>query len=269
MLPILTDISCVKRTMRVRHLRLLLLTSSLSYVRSLPPGNGKDNNEGLVTSILDSFVVGGRDNQLQDTSSPHRIDVVDRFFEGTITSKDLHKEIKSRAENLTPFVVQTRRILHRYPELMYKEEQTSRIIQSVLTDLNVTFTTGWAKNANPSDNNSGDNDNGGYGIVADLGTGQPPCVLLRADIDALPIEERTEGIDSYRSQNSGAMHACGHDGHTAMLLGATAMLKQMEDSLNGTVRVIFQPAEEGGAGAKRMIEEGLLQMEPKPQHAFG
>ena len=96
-----------------------------------------------------------------------------------------------------------------------------------------------------------------------------PCVLLRADMDALPIFERTVGIGDFISRNDNKMHACGHDGHTTMLLGAASVLKNMEDSINGTVRIMFQPAEEGGAGAKRMREEGILEKDPKPQHAFG
>jgi hypothetical protein len=258
-----------KCMMKMRYLRLLVLSSSVSYIRSLPHSNGNNNDDFAIASIVDPICKARKDAQPHIRNLSHRNDILDRFFEGTLNAIDLHKEIKSRASSLTPFVVKTRRTLHQHPELMYNEQQTSLIIQSILTDLNVSFTTGWAKNANVSDDTTGVSDRGGYGIVADLGTGRPPCVLLRADIDALPIEERTEGIESYRSQNSGNMHACGHDGHTAMLLGATAMLKDMEASLNGTVRVIFQPAEEGGAGAKRMIEEGLLQIEPKPQYAFG
>jgi IAA-amino acid hydrolase len=148
---------------------------------------------------------------------------------------------------------------------MYQEEQTSHYIQRALGHLGVNFTVGWAFNAHP-DTFPG---LGGYGIVADIGTGQRPCVLLRADIDALPIYERTEGIEDFKSTNEGVMHACGHDGHTTMLLGATALLKEMEGSIDGTVRIVFQPAEEGGAGAKRMIEEGVLKREPAPQYAFG
>jgi amidohydrolase len=88
-------------------------------------------------------------------------------------------------------------------------------------------------------------------------------------MDALPILERTEGVNEFKSQNYGKMHACGHDGHTTMLLGAANLLKSMENSINGTVRLMFQPAEEGGAGGKRMREEGVLTMDPVVQHAFG
>jgi amidohydrolase len=168
--------------------------------------------------------------------------------------------------------VSTRRALHQRPELMYNEKETSSYVQSVLTALDIPFTTGWAVNTVPHKIPG----KGGYGIVVDIGKSAAaaagsttPCVLLRADMDALPIFERTEGIDGFKSQHDGKMHACGHDGHTAMLLGAAALLKEMEESINGTVRLMFQPAEEGGAGAKRMREEGVLAMDPKPQYAFG
>ena len=94
--------------------------------------------------------------------------------------------------------------------------------------------------------------------MADIGSGTP-VVALRADIDALPIEEQIPSTAlPYRSKHAGRMHACGHDGHTSMLLGAAKLLKEVADELPGTVRLIFQPAEEGGAGAKRMREEGVL-----------
>jgi amidohydrolase len=181
---------------------------------------------------------------------------------------DLVDEIHNQASNLTDFLVQTRRTLHARPELMYNEAETSAVVQSLLTEMDISFSTGWAHNKNP-DIHPG---RGGYGIVADIGTGGAPCVLLRADMDALPIFERTvlggDG-DDFKSQYDGKMHACGHDGHTTMLLGAAKILKSMEHSLNGTVRLMFQPAEEGGAGGKRMREEGVLQQHPPPSYAFG
>jgi len=117
----------------------------------------------------------------------------------------------------------------------------------------VKFTTGWGKNIR-QDRIPGP---GGTGVVAEIGTGKPPIVALRADIDALPILE--EVPVAFRSENAGRMHACGHDGHTSMLLGAAKLLKDYAEKLQGTVRLIFQPAEEGGAGAKRMCEEGVLE----------
>ena len=190
--------------------------------------------------------------------------VVEGFFDGSKTSEELLEEIHSLAATEHDFLVTTRRDLHRNPELMYNERETSAYIQKSLAAMKIAFTTGWGVNTVP-DRIAGE---GGYGIVADIGTRKEPCVLLRADMDALPIFEETSNIDDFKSINPGVMHACGHDGHTAMLLGAASILKGMERSIKGTVRLIFQPAEEGGAGAKRMLEEGLLEEEPKPQHAF-
>lgn len=117
-------------------------------------------------------------------------------------SQALVKEIKSRAAQEADFLKSTRRTLHQHPELMYQEEQTSLIVQQLLQQMNISYTTGWAKNTNPHVHDGP----GGYGLVADIGTGQEPCVLLRADMDALPIFERTEGIDDFKSRNDNCMH---------------------------------------------------------------
>lgn len=207
------------------------------------PGSRRN---GIVESFFGSYEEGGEEGQ-------------------TFQHDDLKEDIHARARNMYDFLVYSRRTLHRHPELMYNEKETSAFVQNVLRELDIPFTTGWSVNTVP-DVIPGP---GGYGIVADIGTGQQPCVLLRADMDALPILERTEGIDEFKSRHDGKMHACGHDGHTTMLLGAAHLLKEMEESINGTVRLMFQPAEEGGAGGKRMREEGILSMEPKVQQAFG
>lgn len=235
---------------------------------------GEDQNDDEETGdqryveILDAVIDPTSDEVVssfkKNSQMERRQQFVESFFAGD-DSVDLQEELRKKVQNITNFLVQTRRALHRHPELMYQEKETSTLLQRALRELDIEFTTGWAVNTH-QDVMPG---KGGYGIVADIGTGEQPCVLLRADIDALPIIERTEGIEDFKSQNEGKMHACGHDGHQTMLLGAAALLKDMEDSINGTVRVIFQPAEEGGAGAKRMREEGLLNIEPKPLHAFG
>ncbi|KAG7359671.1 peptidase M20D amidohydrolase family protein [Nitzschia inconspicua] len=222
-----------------------------------------DGFTGIPTYHIHSSQPGSRRNA-----------VVDSFFAETspstatsnssVTSLQLSNMIKQKANEISDFLVYSRRSLHQHPELMYQEQATSAYVQSVLRELDIPFTTGWGVNTVPHRIDGP----GGYGVVADIGTGQQPCVLLRADMDALPIVERTEGVDEFKSRNKGKMHACGHDGHTTMLLGAATLLKSMEDSINGTVRLVFQPAEEGGAGAKRMREEGVLTMEPKPQQAF-
>ncbi len=142
-------------------------------------------------------------------------------------------------QELFAWMREIRRSLHRYPELAYQEERTGRRIGEELDRLGVKWRGGFAST----------------GIVAEIGQGgDTPCVALRADMDALPIAEET-GL-SFASTRPGVMHACGHDGHVAMLLGAAALLRDQE--LPGRVRLLFQPAEESGNGAARMIDDGAL-----------
>jgi acetylornithine deacetylase/succinyl-diaminopimelate desuccinylase-like protein len=228
-----------------------------------------EDGEDLTGKVADAVFDGAEVPEIHISKSvpgSRRNAVVESFFEEEKEfSNDLKEDIHKRATGIYDFLVYTRRALHRHPELMYNEKETSAYVQNVLRELDIPFTTGWAVNTVP-DVIPGP---GGYGVVADIGTGGPPCVLLRADMDALPILERTEGIDEFKSIKDGKMHACGHDGHTTMLLGAASLLKEMEESINGTVRLMFQPAEEGGAGGKRMREEGILTMKPEVQQAFG
>ncbi len=134
-----------------------------------------------------------------------------------------------------------RRALHRVPELAYKEKHTSALIARQLDTLGIPYQLGLA---------------GGTGIRAEItgGNGRGATVALRADMDGLPITEET-GLP-FSSTRPGIMHACGHDGHVAMLLGAAALLKDMD--LPGTVVLLFQPAEESGNGAAAMIEDQVL-----------
>ncbi|MBU2539398.1 MAG: amidohydrolase [Proteobacteria bacterium] len=135
-----------------------------------------------------------------------------------------------------------RRHLHQYPELAFAEFATARCIADHLKELGIPCR----------------EQVGRTGIVATLGSTEAnaPCVALRADMDALPITEQT-GLP-FASKTPGVMHACGHDGHVAMLLGAAALLKAKETELPGRVVLIFQPAEEGDGGAQGMIAEGAL-----------
>lgn len=139
---------------------------------------------------------------------------------------------------------QWRRHLHRFPETAYEETATADFIAGKLKSFNLEIHRGWAKT----------------GIVAVLSAGSgDKKIALRADMDALFIEERNDF--AHKSQHSGKMHACGHDGHIAMLLGAAKYLAE-RPNFSGTVYFIFQPAEEGRAGAKQMLDDGLFEKLP-------
>jgi len=149
-------------------------------------------------------------------------------------------EIKAFEQEL----VAIRHHLHAHPELAFEEHQTSAFVAEKLEEWGYEVTRGI----------------GGTGVIGTLRKGNDPRAIgLRADMDALPITEET-GLD-YASRTPGKMHACGHDGHTTMLLGAARHLAQ-SDSFRGTVHLIFQPAEECISGAKRMVEEGLFERFP-------
>ena len=158
-------------------------------------------------------------------------------------------KIISEAKEIQSWIVEKRRTIHRHPELMYEEFETSKLVQETLSDLDITF----------------EKDIAITGVVGIVGNGNGPCVALRADMDALPIHEETD-ID-FKSNIDGKMHACGHDCHTAMLLGAARLLKENEEEIDGTIKLIFQPAEEGGAGGKMMREQGVLQ-NPKVEQIY-
>jgi hippurate hydrolase len=140
-------------------------------------------------------------------------------------------------------VVAMRRDLHRHPELAWEERRTASKVCEYLDGIGVTYRSGVA----------------GTGIVAEIpgGGAATPPVALRADLDALPIREETGLV--FSSKVEGIMHACGHDGHTSMLLGAARLLAESSGPLPAPVRLIFQPAEETGLGAKAMIEHGALE----------
>jgi amidohydrolase len=136
-------------------------------------------------------------------------------------------------------IIALRRDIHREPELGFDTEKTAEKVLAALDGLPLEVETGVAQN----------------GIVATLPGGEGPTVGLRADMDALPIEEET-GL-SFASEVQGRMHACGHDGHTSMLVGAAHALCGMKDRLGGPVKFVFQPAEEGGGGGRVMVDEGV------------
>ena len=160
--------------------------------------------------------------------------------------------IKQAAETIFSEVQNIRRHIHQNPELSFQEHQTSQFIQSVLKKHNIAFTAGVVNT----------------GIVA-LIKGKNPdkkTILLRADMDALPIEEKNKV--PYASANKGVMHACGHDVHTACALGAAIILDQLKNEFEGSIKIIFQPGEEVlPGGASLMLKEGILE-NPKVQTAM-
>ena len=143
-------------------------------------------------------------------------------------------------ENFGEKIVALRRDIHREPELGFDTDRTAEKVLAALDGLPLDIETGVARN----------------GIVATLrGAGEGPTVALRADMDALPIQEETDL--PFASETERRMHACGHDGHTSMLVGAAHVLSEMRDRLGGTVKFVFQPAEEGGGGGRVMVDEGV------------
>lgn len=153
------------------------------------------------------------------------------------------KSVLRKAEALAPELIEIRRKIHRHPEFGFEEFKTSRLVCGVLAHLGIPHRLGVART----------------GVIAEIGQGKP-IIALRADMDALPVTERTRL--PFASQVPGMMHACGHDAHTAALLGAAVLLREMPLS-NGTVRLLFQPAEEtadeeGKSGADRMVEAGAM-----------
>lgn len=166
------------------------------------------------------------------------------------------EQIKALAEEIYPEVVRLRRAIHQNPETAFEEYETARLVAETLQPLGLELQTSIA----------------GTGVIATLRGGRPGrTVMLRADMDALPIHELNDF--DFRSQNPGKMHACGHDAHTASLLGAAMILSRLRDQLNGTVRFLFQPSEERlPGGAKVLIDEGLFQkdvFQPTPSAIFG
>ncbi len=164
----------------------------------------------------------------------------------------LNDEIKKLAKQFAPAFIDVRRYIHANPELSYQEVNTAAYIKAQLTELGISFESKATT--------------GVLGIIK----GKNPdsrVVALRADMDALPILEENEV--SYKSTNTGVMHACGHDVHTAILLGAAKILNQLKDEWEGTVKLIFQPGEERNpGGASYMIKDGVLD-NPRPKGIIG
>lgn len=171
------------------------------------------------------------------------------------------------AEGLQEQMVRDRRALHRIPEFGFELPLTSEYVKNRLREMGIE-----PKDCGVLDEATAERfASAGFpkqsratGVTATIGQGEP-CILLRADMDALPMPETLE--TDYKSQHEGLMHSCGHDGHTAMLLGAAKILKDREKELKGTVKLCFQIGEEWGYGSKLMIDDGLLE-NPKVDAAF-
>ncbi len=159
--------------------------------------------------------------------------------------------LRNDAQAMKPQLIAWRQDLHRHPELGFQERRTAGIVAEHLRGLGLQVQTGIAET----------------GVVAMLEGAHPgPTVMLRFDMDALPIEE--ENDVPYRSEYPGIMHACGHDGHVAIGLGVATLLAQRREEIHGRVKFVFQPAEEGLGGALRMVEAGVLD-NPRPDVVFG
>jgi amidohydrolase len=169
------------------------------------------------------------------------------------------REIEAQMASVMPKVITWRRDIHEHPELGYEETRTAALVAAHLRALGMEVRTGVGRT----------------GVIGILKGGRPgPVVALRADMDALPVTElvdlpfASKAKAQWQGAEVGVMHACGHDNHVAILMGAAEVLAGMRASLAGTVKFIFQPAEEGGGGARAMVEDGALDA-PSPNAVFG
>ncbi len=183
---------------------------------------------------------------------------------GSLAAQIAWEEVEELATEVQPRVVEWRRWFHEHPELSNREFETAKRVEAILREMGLEPRTGIAHT----------------GLTARIEGGRPgPVVAVRADMDGLPVTEQT-GLEfasrataEYNGQPTGVMHACGHDTHMAMVLGAAEVLNQLKDRLSGSVLLIFQPAEEGApagerGGAEVMLEEGVFG-DPKPEAIFG
>jgi len=159
--------------------------------------------------------------------------------------------VKEKIAEMKDWLVETRRTIHMNPELGFEEVETSRLIAGYLDKFGLQVKTGMAKT----------------GVIGLLKGGKPgKTVAIRADMDALPMEEANQV--PYRSKVKGKMHACGHDGHVTILLGVARLFSSLADQVQGNIKWVFQPAEEGGGGGRVLTEEGVLE-NPKVDAIFG
>merc|ERR1711912_6329 len=229
----------MRSAITMKHSILLMMIMSISIMIAVLTGTAPVycDADDDATHEKGSCSDGSNDSTATDSTSTE-----------TKPKDEKYVQILNMARNMEQELIDIRRQLHRRPATMYEEYEAQEIVIDTLNKLRLSSTKMAITGVMAE-----------LGAKADSASEAPAIVVLRADMDALPIHEETDL--EYKSEIDGVMHACGHDVHTTMLLGAAKLLKPFEKSLadaNCIVRFAFQPAEEGGAGAKMMIDEGLL-----------